>query len=264
MSLFEETMELDRIGENSFRRQIDRTWWGWNGQFGGYVLGITLEAFRRSVTSPGHREVSLSMNFLRRVPEGRLVIEVDVVRVGRTITNLAAAVWVDEKQVATALALFGSDRDAQELSLLDPPDLTVPTAPPTGSPIPARAMDHLDIWEGPSAGKVGWMRLSDPGGADERFGMFAADGMMPMWMPHVTAPQIGGTVDFTAHFREPFPQRVIDGSDPLAVVLHTARAHRGYVDEDSFLWSPDGRLLMQSRQTRYAEYADIDILAGSD
>lgn len=259
-SLFERTHDLTQTAPGVFERTLDHTWWGFQGQFGGHVLALALEAFRGSVTDAAHHEISMSLHFLRRVAEGPLRIEVDVVRVGRTITNMSCSMMVGDKPVALGLALFGSDRASDEFELTPAPELVVPTTPPTGSQIPANAMNHLDIWDGPHQGRVGWMRLAEPGGADARFGLFAADGMLPLSFGRNSRPQVGGTVDFTAHFREQFPQSIIDGDEPVAVVLRTGRSYRGYVDEDAELWSADGRLLMQTRQTRYSEYAPTDML----
>ena len=259
-SLFERTHDLTMSEPGVFERTIDQTWWGWQGQFGGYVLALALDAFRASVTDPSHREISMSLHFLRRVAAGELRIEVDVVRVGRTITNLRCTMSVDDKTVAIGIALFGSDRESDEYQLAETPELVIPTSPPGPSLIPATAMDHLEIWDGPSDGRVGWMRLAESGGADERFGLFAADGMLPLSFGSNIRPHTGGTVDFTAHFREQFPQAIVDGEEPVAVVLRTGRSFRGYVDEDAELWSADGRLLMQTRQTRYSEYAPVDII----
>ncbi len=44
---FDVTLELDELCDGTYTRVLDTTWWGWNGQFGGYVLALALEAVRR-------------------------------------------------------------------------------------------------------------------------------------------------------------------------------------------------------------------------
>ncbi len=268
-SFFAQSLALEPVGDGVFERDLDRTWWGWNGQFGGYVLALALEACRAAVPNPGHTERSLSLNFLRRVQDGRCRIEVNVARSGRTVSNLTFTVTVAEKLVATGIALFASPRDAEEFLTVEPPDLQLPTSTPARSPIPAPTMDRLHIWPVDGATLMGgtevvegggWMQLREVGGADERFGFFAADGCVPVAYSRFSKPQVGGSLDFTAYFREPFPQAIRDGDEPVRIVLRSACAREGYIDEDAELWSADGRLLMQTRQTRYSELVDVDAL----
>lgn len=266
-SHFDDLVRLDEVSPGVFERDIDRTFWGWDGQFGGYVLALALEACRATAPSDSHRERSLSLNFMRRVQEGRLRIAVVVERAGRTVSNLSFKITVDDKPVSTGIAMFADDRDAQAFMIAEPPDLTVPTNVPERSPIPAPTMDHIHVWPTGDGGILqgadvteagGWMKLRQHGGADERFGFFAADGCVPLAYARFDKPQVGGSLDFTAFFREPFPNSIIEEGEPIRVVLRSARAHRGYVDEDAELWSASGDLLMQTRQTRYSELVDID------
>ncbi len=266
---FDDLLTLTEVAPGIFERDLDRTWWGWNGQFGGYVLALALEACRATAPSETHRERSLSLNFLRRVQDGRLRVEVVVERAGRTVSNLSFKLSVDDKTVATGIAMFADDRDGQAFLIAEPPDLTIPTEVPDRSPIPAPAMDHIHVWSTVEGGLLqgleveeagGWMKLRQHGGADERFGFFAADGCVPLAYTRFDQPQVGGSLDFTAYFREPFPKSVVEDGEPVRVVLRGARAHRGYIDEDAEIWSASGELLMQSRQTRYTEFVDIDAL----
>ena len=268
-SHLDKLLSLTEVEPGIFERDVDQTFWGWNGLFGGYVLALALEACRAAVPKPDHRERSLSLNFLRRVQEGRMRIEVKVERSGRTVSNLSFRMEVGGKTVATGIAMFATDRDSENFMVLPKPDLTLPEGEPERSPIPAPTMDHLQIWPN-EAGLLlagadvteggGWMKLRQPGGADERFGFFAADGCVPVAYARFSQPQIGGSLDFTAFFRERFPSSVIDGGEPVRIVLRSASAHLGYVDEDAEIWSADGELLMLTRQTRYSELVDVDAL----
>lgn len=266
-SHFNDLLRLEEVAPGVFERNIDRTFWGWDGQFGGYVLALALEACRAAAPSDSHRERSLSLNFMRRVQDGRLRIEVVVERAGRTVSNLSFKMTVDDKPVSTGIAMFAADRDAQEFMIAERPDLSIPTTVPERSPIPAPTMDHIHVWstvegemlQGAEVTEAGgWMKLQQHGGADERFGFFAADGCVPLAYARFDQPQVGGSLDFTAFFRQPFPTSIIEDGEPIRVVLRSARAHGGYVDEDAELWSASGDLLMQTRQTRYSEIVDID------
>lgn len=263
-SLFDRSLALEPDGPGGYTRTLDRTWWGWNGQFGGYPLALALQAARAENTVAGQRERSITMHFLRRMPEGRLRIQVTTERRGRTVTTFSVRLEVDEVLCAVGLVLFGSDREAEEYLSIDPPDLTPPARgeAPVSPLVPGEAMDKMVFWPrhaeaGPDAGHSGgWVRLADPGGADERWMLMVADCHLPVSALRSTRPAVGGTLDFTAHFVQPVPEFIVAGGAPVRVHLTSARARAGYVDEDATIWSADGELLLQSRQVRYSELVE--------
>jgi acyl-CoA thioesterase len=274
-NVFENSLRLRGAGDGTYAREIDQTWWGWNGQFGGYALALALQACRLENTDPTQRERSITMHFLRRMPAGALRIDVVTERQGRTVTTFSLRMHVDGRLCAVGLVMLGSDRIAENFDTIEPPDLSLPPAGemPKQSTIPGKALQNFTIWprhdDDPISARAavesgGWMCLADPGGADERFALMVADAYMPLSHLRFTQPAVGGTLDFTAHFREPVPDAVIDGTEPVRVHLTSARSHLGYVDEDAWIWTADGRLLLQSRQVRYAETVeDLDLLADS-
>lgn len=266
-SLFERTLELDVAPDGVYERHIDTTWWGWNGQFGGYVLALVLEACRRQNVDPTQRERSLTMHFLRRHPQGRCRIEVTTERQGRTVTTFGVRLSVDGVLCSVGLALFASDRRSEEyVTVTAPPDNPPAAGEEPGEQIvPGEALSNVHVWPrhrstagdgGPVDRAGGWMSLVDPGGADERFALVAADGFLPVSSHRATRPSVGGTLDFTAHFRHRVPEAAIRGDEPVRVDLVSAAAHQGYVDEDCCVWSAGGVLLLQSRQVRYSEIVD--------
>lgn len=263
-STLDRTTALQPLGNGSYERDIDTTWWGWNGQFGGYVLALALAACRLENTDANQRERSLQLHFMRRFPEGRFRIDVVTARRGRTVTTFTLSLSVDDKLCGVGLAMFGSDRDSEDFVVAEPPDLTLPLADEVvpESPIPGEALQQFKIWPrheatpftgAPVDTSGGWMKLVDRGGADERFLLMAADGYVPVAFLRLSEPAEGGTLDFTAHFREAVPDAVVSGGEPVRVELATASAHLGYIDEDCRVWSADGRLLLISRQSRYSQ-----------
>lgn len=262
---FDESLLLDATEPGIYERVLDATWWGWNGQFGGYVLALVLEAVRRHNPDPSLSERSLTLHFLRRLPEGACRVEVVTERQGRTAATFSIRVFVEGRQCVAGLALFGSDRLNEEFRNAVPPSLDLPAGDPVAVPLPGEALDQLDVWPGepmrfpmaePPTAVGGWMRLRHGGHADERFCVLAADAYPPAFLFHHSRPAIGGTLEFTAHFRTPLPAAVISGAEPIRLVLRVAASEAGYIDEDCEIWSADGRLLMQSRQLRYNELSD--------
>jgi acyl-CoA thioesterase len=269
---FDTTCDLALVSPGVYERDIDQTWFGWEGQFGGYVLAMALEACRHHVANPNHSERMLSMQFLRRFPEGRFRAEVTTEREGRTVTNVTFRLFVDNKLCGVGQALFGSVRPSETFSLAEPPELTLPDPgeAPQPSPIPVKATERFRYWPRDAGGTGsmnsgqehtevgGWMALSEPGGADERFLMSVADAYAPVFLLRSTKPAIGGTIDFTAHFRQSPPASVVRGDEPVRVVLRSSLMLDGYVDEDAEVWSAAGDLLLTSRQMRYSQLIDAE------
>jgi acyl-CoA thioesterase len=265
-------MLLHAVGDGVYTRDVDDTWWGWNGQFGGYSLALALHACRMQNNDSTQRERAITMHFLRRMPAGSVRVVVATERQGRTATTFSVRLSVDERLCGVGLVMFGSDRRAEAYQLAQPPDLVAPppNETPQGTVIPGKFLEQLDVWprhRGDFTGgsdvaeSGGWLRLADRGGADERFLMMVADAYMPLSFLRASEPAVGGTLDFTAHFRAPVPETVIDGSEPVRVHLTSARSLDGYVDEDATVWTANGQLLLQSRQMRYTEIVDdLDVL----
>ena len=103
-----------------------------------------------------------------------------------------------------------------------------------------------NIVEAPADAAVtgGWIRLADPEPVDAH--VIAA--LTDAWFPAVftvTRERVQvPTVDLTIHFRDA-PAPVHDWCLTRFVSRH---ASHGFVEEDGEIWSPDGRLLAQSRQ----------------
>ena len=145
------------------------------------------------------------------------------------------------------------------------PSLDLPVGDPSSYSDPGRGDEPTRCVAGepvqfpmpePSASVGGWMRLRYGGHADERFLVLAGDAYPPAFLFHHARPAVGGTLEFTAHFRTPPPPAVVDGTEPVRLLLRVAASTAGYIDEDCEIWSADGQLLMQSRQLRYNEFSD--------
>ena len=147
LSVFDESLLLVAAPESGvYERVIGTTWWGWNGQFGGYVLALALEAARRHNPDPALSERSLTLHFLRRLPEGVCRIEVVTERQGRTVATFSIRMFVEGRLCVAGLALFGSHRDNEEFQHAPVPSLDPPVGEPSPVPLPGQALDQLDVW----------------------------------------------------------------------------------------------------------------------
>ncbi len=256
---------LSATAPGVYERQTDATFEGFRSLFGGYGLALALAAMDGEVASidpgaPVRTPRSLTMHFLRPFTLGGFRAEVTNDRVGRTVTTLTARLSCNGTLCGLAIATYATDRPSPEFS-----DATMPQVAPVGVDeepagvlLRVAAHDHFHFWprhttlegDGGRAFAGGWIipRTPEPVTA----GLVCAYG--DIWVPvvhqRITTPAISMTSDFTAHFRMPLPSPDIDPSSPVLVSMSTRAAVNGFVDEDTEIWTGDGRLLASTRQLR--------------
>ena len=254
-------LDLARVGEASFERVCDRTWWGHEALFGGYVQSLVLTAMATVLDRSDQPAQSMSMQFLRPFTEGTVRVDAAVERRGRTMANTSARAYSNGKLAGVAIATFGARRAVAEFAELSPPPELTPLAPgekPSGDTfVPTH--DYYEFYprigsfrRGSGAARVGgWMRQLHPGPVDCSLVFVLADDWMPAAYHRWDTPVPAVTADITTHFRTAFPRHDLAPEAPLFVELRTAGSLGGFVDEDVTIWSAAGELLAQSRQMRY-------------
>ncbi len=223
---------------------------------GGYVTSLALRAMTDVVDEPGRPPRSLTMQLLARVAPGDVDLEPRVERVGGTMSAASVRVTQRGETVALALASFGDPRpsldqiDGAMPSVLPPErlepllDLPVPESElqvehrPAAGPLPLSGGDRADL--------VSWMRLAGGRPVDVYDATYLADSLAPALYGALTEYVPMPSTDITLHFNG---EVVTDGPWVLAVVRNRF-AGDGYAVEDGELWTPDGRLLLRSRQQR--------------
>lgn len=260
-------LELESSCDGVWERDVDERWWGHAGLFGGYVNALALAACRAEVADPERAPRALTVHFLRRFPTGRFRAEVTVERTGRSVSNLSLRLSVDGELCGLGLATFGLPRPITEFVDGGPPEVEAfdPARTPTPSPVRVPAQDRFEFWPvlggdllaGTGAARSGgWLRLADRRPFDDEALLLAADIYLPAVYVRLAEPAMGGTMDFTAHFRDQSPHPTLGPDDPVLVQLTTAKCWGGYVEEDCEIWSPAGDLLFQSRQLRFIQRLD--------
>ncbi|MCB0997219.1 MAG: thioesterase family protein [Acidimicrobiales bacterium] len=257
-------LELDSVGSGAWERDVGDLWWGHEGQFGGYVNALALAACRAEVADDERAPRALTVHFLRRFPAGRFRAEVSVERSGRSVSNLSVRLSVDGVLCGLGLATFGRPRPVTAFVDGGPPAVEPfdATRSPKESPVKVPAQKNFEFWPvlggrmfagTDSARSGGWLRFADRRPFDEEALLLAADIYLPAVYVRLDEPAVGGTMDFTAHFRDQLPHPAIGADDPVLVELTTAKCWGGYVEEDCEIWSPTGDLLFQSRQLRFIQ-----------
>lgn len=73
-----------------------------------------------------------------------------------------------------------------------------------------------------------------------------ADGWPPSVFSRRSTPALVPTIDLTVHLRSEIP--VVKPDEWVLVRFESRVAQGGFLEEDGYIWTPDGRLLAQSRQ----------------
>jgi hypothetical protein len=279
MRLLHDRLEFDSIEPGppdssgatatTYVRVTDRTFWGHEAQFGGYVEALVLAAMhgelrRTDPASVEMRPVTMGVQFFRPFVDGEFRVDVTLVRRGRTMANLHARVHSAGKLAGQAVAAFGTRREHAEFRLASPPREMVerplgaeePETPSTHG-VPTHA--HFQFFPriggfrpgtGDGALVGGWVRPRFDTPIDESLLAMIQDLWLPAAYHRWREPTVAVSVDITTQFRAALPYAG-SASDGIFVTLHTTGSLGGFVDEDCELWSASGDLLAQGRQTRF-------------
>lgn len=252
---------MEALGGGRFIGQVHERWFIVRGPNGGYVGAIILRALREAVGDHERAARSLTIHYLRAPGEGHVEIETTLERVGRSLTTVSARASQGGETFAIALAAFSKPREGPELA-----EAVMPEAPSpeesmrlVGGAGPAPLfVDNFDVrWaigDPPFSGSDralvgGWIRLPEPRRVDDLLATQYTDAFPPPVFSRLAAPPAyAPTVDLTVHFREPLPAPDMADDDYVLATFRSRLTHQGFFEEDGELWSPGGRLLVQSRQ----------------
>ena len=268
-----EDLELDEVGDGRFRTTISDTWMLAIAPQGGAVAAIAVRAMERALGDPDQTLRTLTAMFAGVVRAGLVEVQVDVLRRGRSMSQLTATVR-NEGQAAglTAIAAFGAPRRGFEFTELVMPDVAGPEElRGFRDPIPEGVDFQFDddpwpFWERvlecrPAIGRppwepfepgpaevANWYRLDHPpladSGALDVTGLVVMADTMPGPVGRKLGPQeddwFAPSVDFTFHALAPAPA-------PSGWLLSHQKARHagdGYASVESALWDPTGPSLV--------------------
>lgn len=253
---------VEDLGGNRFRAQLSSGYSIGPYPNGGYLLAVALSAMGRTTSLPD--PLAVSAHYVSASEHLRpAVIDVEVVRAGRSYATLAARMHQDGTERMRVLATYGdlSAGDGETVELGSPPELPPPEAclgrdalarPPNA--LDAEIRNRFDVrfhpdtlgWSRPGGrtgrGEVGgWVRFADGREPDPPSLVLIADAMPPAvfelapggWVP---------TLEFTVYIRaRPSPGW-------LRAWMRTQHLRNGLLEEDGEVWDSAGVLVAQSRQ----------------
>ncbi len=250
---FEADTRCTPDGDGRFRVDVSDRWSVGTGANGGYAAGLLARAI--DLATPDRPLRSMTAHFLRPPTPGPATVEVDVVRAGRSLSVLDAALVRDGEALVVARAAVASPREAVSFCDRPAPDFPPPAElerEDWGEPDFIRRRYDTRYVEGTmppvlsGRGVVsGWIRTVDDCPVDRPLAVALTDAWVPPVLMRTDPPLGASTIDLTIHLFDTLdePYEGWCATTNTSTVLAD-----GYVDTDTEVWTDDGRLLATARQ----------------
>lgn len=274
---FADDVVVEPVGDGRYVAVLDHGWDLAPLPQGGIVASFALRASAAEVADPSHELRTCTAVFAGQVAAGRLEIEVNVLRQGRSATQVMSTVKNrGAPSGTTAIAVYGSRRRGPSFVDLSPPD--VPAASECRSyrgPLPpgVEAMEPRPFWtrvEGraalghppweehePNGSEVAtWLRFDDPplcedGTLDPLAVLTLADrmpGSVAERLGHRGDPWFAPSADLTVHLFEPVRTTWLLAHD------RARWADDGWASAETTIWDEDGILVAYATQMMLFTY----------
>lgn len=257
MSKFERDTNVDEVDPGVFEGHVNRDWWIVFGPNGGFIAAMVVKAMGAAVDDSSRHARSLTIHYTAAPREGSVRIHTTVERAGRTLTTVSARMVQEERLIALALGAFsGPRRSSMEFDDLAAPDVPAPEDVPAFEPLPSmppfsrqwetRPALGGQPWQGGDGAALtgGWIKPLDDHPVDAALVAQITDAWLPAVFLKLTEPNAVPTIDLTIHFRADLPLP----ADYVLSRFETRVSYGGFVEEDGWIWSRDGRLIAHSRQ----------------
>ena len=275
-SRFEQQLLLDRDDAvaSRYRVDVDEAWNCPIVPHGGIVTAIAARAMATELDVPEQRLRSITAIFAGQVKPGPATIDVDVLRRGRSISQLSATVRNEGEDAGlTAVAVYGADKVGFEFTDLVPPTHVPPPEAcdswqdhpnPTRDTFTFNFWEHAESrvaeghfpdeqWEPTTSERIYWYRFNEPPvdheGTWDPLAVLTLCDTMPGSVGERMGPDSGlwlpPSCDLTVH---------MFGDTKAEWILGRNRARfagDGYASVDLELWDPDGRLLAYATQVMF-------------
>ena len=256
-TVFAQTTQARQVDLDRFVIKIGSEWQVWRGPNGGYLAALMLRTLMRRLNDPARQPRVLAVQFARPPLEGSTEIRTRLLRRGRSMTWMTAELLQQGEICLIASAAFSSDWDGVEYQAVEKPvvpDLAAAIGPPREILPPFTAnYEYLSTFgvplvPGQSDAVGGYIRPAQRQPYDAPMLAAITDAWYPATFAHDSSFVMGATLDLTIHFRDHKALHALENEDHVLAVFRSKLAVEGFFEEDGELWSPEGRLLVQSRQ----------------
>jgi acyl-CoA thioesterase len=267
MSKFERDTTVTEVEPGVFEGNVNRDWWIVFGPNGGFLAAMLVKAMGAAVQDDARMARSLTIHYTAAPAEGPVRIRTTVERAGRSLTTVSARMEQGERLIALAIGAFSRPRRAAlEFDDAPAPDVPAPEDVPLVEPRPelppfARQWEtRYAIGARPFSGSGGstltggWIKPLDAHPIDAALVAQITDAWLPAVFVRLTEPNAVPTIDLTIHFRAELPLP----ADYMLVTFESRLSQGGFVEEDGWIWSREGRLIAHSRQLALLQAASHD------
>lgn len=257
---FDRGIALERTHESIYHGVLDRAWWIDFGPNGGFIASIMLNAIMLQVNDGERHPRTLSVHYPGRAREGDFEVDVRLDRTGRSMTFASARMSQNGALLTVATCAMARSRPSEDFSHAPMPEAAVPEdipeviVPEGMLPQFAENFEYrfatgsLPYSGAEEAAIGGWIRPKEPRLVDAVLIPTFADGFPPAAFGRAKRPFPMPTIDLTVHFRTPLPFTNADTTDWSFASFSSKHGSGGFIEEDGWIWSREGRLLAQSRQ----------------
>ena len=279
MGTFAEDVVVEPVAAGRYRATLDHSWDLFPLPQGGIVASLGLRAAADAIHDPTHQLRTCTTVFAGQVTSGVIDIDVQVLRHGRSATQVLATVRnADADTGATIVAVYGSQRRGPSFAEGEPPQVPRPLdCPSYDDPAPAGvekppptpfwsrlearpALGHAP-WEDyePGASDVAtWLRFRQPprldDGSLDPLGVLTLADRMPGCigekLGHEGPRWFAPSADLTVHLFEPLRTEWLLAHD------RARWADDGWASAESLLWDERGVLVGYATQMMLFTYLD--------
>ncbi len=257
---FEQATALEPLDSPTFGATVDPGWGIGGRPNGGYLLSILCRAATAVV--PHDHVLAAGAHYLRSPGHGPVQIETEVLRTGRSASQVRARLSQDGAACVEALVTVGRidgattpdwDRGVPAYGSPPAPEEAVRLHGPTPTGIPVELLEQVDLRLDPDCtgfavgspsgnGELrGWLALPDGAAFDPVSLVFAADSFPPAtfeiapsgWVP---------TLELTVYVR------ALPSPGPVRILHRAGMIEGERVDESCVIWDSTGRLVAHSTQ----------------
>jgi acyl-CoA thioesterase len=276
--IFSEDVVVEKVGDGRYRATLDHSWDLVPLPQGGVIVSFGLRAANEEVGDPVQELRSCTTVFAGQVAAGELEIGVQVLRRGRSATQVAVSVSNPGVAGASILAVLGSRRRGPTFVDVTMPEVPAPgecpsyrdPPPPGVEPFPPRpfwtrvegraALGHApwDDYRPETSDVATWLRFDYAPlieGALDPLGVITLADRMPGCVGEMMGPGrepwFAPSADLTVHLFEPARTEWLLAHD------RARWADDGWASAESTLWDENGTLVAYATQMMIFTYLTV-------
>jgi acyl-CoA thioesterase len=257
---FAADIAVEPAGPGRFTAELHERWSSLMGIHGGYTAAIVVNAITAEVTDPTRPLRAFAAQFAAVPRPGPVDVEVNVERVGKSMTTTTARLSQNGKVLQVAHAASSTSRpgltydDHLRPRSADPGDTPRFTAPDGVGHFQNADVrldpDVVPFGGGDQAWVAAWIAPLDHDLIDAAWLVAMCDVLPPAVFTRTTVPVKAATIEYVVHLATGEPS--VPAGAHVYLSCRSPLSKEGFAVEDATMWAPDGTVLAVARQTRLA------------